>query len=125
MTPELADPLTAQIQSVDWSVEVSQAAVLPMLGRLQRRRARRRRAAVATVVLLVGAGGGARFRDGVEHRQPQMHGAALAGRSAADDLGAVFERLLRMERAILAGEALGDDFGVGVDEDGHVGLSPK
>ena len=60
----------------------------------------------------VGAGLLARFGDGVEHRQAQMRRAALARRSAADDLGAVGDRLLRMERAILAGEALGDDFGV-------------
>src|SRR5690606_26962775 len=67
----------------------------------------------------VGAGGIARFGDGVEHRQAEMGLATLARRGAADDLGAVGECLLGMERAVLAGEALGDELGVFVDQDGH------
>src|SRR5581483_4055932 len=45
--------------------------------------------------------------------------AALTGRRAADHLGAVLDRLLRMERAVLAGEALANDFRILVDEDRH------
>ena len=45
--------------------------------------------------------------------------AAAARRHAADELGAVGEALLGMERALLAGEALADDARVLVDEDGH------
>src|SRR5690348_2576350 len=67
----------------------------------------------------VGAGFVDRIAHGVEHRQADVFGAALAGRDAADQLGAVVQRLLRMEGALLAGEALADDFGVLVDEDGH------
>src|SRR5258708_17400577 len=45
--------------------------------------------------------------------------AAFARRGAADHLGTVVDRGLRMEGAVLAGEALADDLGVLVDEDGH------
>ena len=45
--------------------------------------------------------------------------AAFARRRAADHLGAVVDRGLRMEGAVLAGEALADDLGVLVDQDGH------
>ena len=45
--------------------------------------------------------------------------AAAAGRHAADELRAVRDALLGMERALLAGEALADDARVLVDEDGH------
>ncbi len=48
--------------------------------------------------------------------RPMCSRAALAGRHAADELGAVVERLLGMERALLAGEALRDDFRVLVDD---------
>src|SRR5438132_9298840 len=45
--------------------------------------------------------------------------AAFARRGAADNFGAIGNRLLGMERAVLAGETLADDAGVLVDEDGH------
>src|SRR6185437_1781805 len=67
----------------------------------------------------IGAGVVHRFAHGVENRQADVFAAALAGRDAAHQFGAVIQRLLRMERALLAGEALADDFGVLVDEDGH------
>jgi hypothetical protein len=41
--------------------------------------------------------------------------AALAGRDAADQVGAVGDGLLGVEGALLAGEALADDLGVLVD----------
>ena len=47
-------------------------------------------------------------------------GAALAGRDAADDLGAVRLVAQAVVLALAAGEALHDDLGVCVDEDGHV-----
>ncbi|GAB1395633.1 hypothetical protein MASR1M65_04100 [Saprospiraceae bacterium] len=53
-----------------------------------------------------------------------MGGAALAGRDAADHLGAVGDGLFGVEGALRAGEALADDFGVFVDEDCHLALSP-
>src|SRR6201994_1940149 len=59
------------------------------------------------------------FLDGVEHRQAEMGRAAFARRGAADHLGAVGDRGLRMEGAVLAREALADDLGVLVDQDGH------
>ena len=45
--------------------------------------------------------------------------AALAGRDAGDDLGAVVERELGVARAEAAGDALDEDAGVGSNEDGH------
>ena len=44
--------------------------------------------------------------DSVEYGQIEVLGAAFAGRDAADDVGAVRDRLLGMEGAFLAGEAL-------------------
>ena len=41
-------------------------------------------------------------RDGVEHRPALVGGPAFAGRDAADDVGAVGLRLLRVERAFAA-----------------------
>ena len=38
-----------------------------------------------------------RFGDGVEHRHVVVQRAALAGRDAGDDLGAVSDHLLRVE----------------------------
>src|SRR5690348_4952528 len=67
----------------------------------------------------VGAGFVHGFAHGVEHRQADVFGAALAGRDSADQLGAVIQRLLRMEGALLAGEALADDLGVFVDQYAH------
>src|SRR5208282_6013073 len=67
----------------------------------------------------VATGFATRFGHGVEHRQVEVRGAALSGRSAADHLGAIGGRLLGMECAVLAGKALADHFGVLVDQDGH------
>src|SRR5690606_16505283 len=68
----------------------------------------------------VGAGLPGRLADGVKHRDAAEHGLpALARRDAADDLGAVGERLLGVEEADLAGDALDDEAGVLVDEDAH------
>src|SRR5690606_18896754 len=67
----------------------------------------------------VGAGGFHGFLDGVEHRQAEVGGAALAGGHAADHLGAVGDGLLGVESALATGEALADDFGVFVDQDAH------
>ena len=64
-----------------------------------------------------------RLVHGVEHRQADMLGPALPRSDAADHLGAVSERLLRVERAGLAGHPLGDDLGVAVDEDAHATAS--
>ena len=61
-----------------------------------------------------------RVGDGVEHRPALVRRPALAGRDAADDVGAVRRGLLRVERAFAAGEALDDEAGVLVDEYGHV-----
>ena len=58
-------------------------------------------------------------RDGVEHGALEMLCAALAGRDAADDVGAVGDRLLRVEGAFLAGEALNDQACVFVDQYAH------
>src|SRR5215217_4128014 len=71
----------------------------------------------------VAAGFFLRLSHGIEHRQPEMRGAAFARRSAAHHLGAVGDRLLGMERAVLAGEALADDACVAVDEDSHYAAS--
>src|SRR5262249_19558028 len=60
-----------------------------------------------------------RIGDRVEHRQTEMLLAAAARRDAGDDLGAVVEALLRVERALLAGEPLADHLGVAVDQDAH------
>src|SRR6185312_15986800 len=67
----------------------------------------------------IGAGFIDRVAHGVEHREADVLAAALAGRNAADQLGAVIQRLLRMEGALLAGEALADDLGVFVDQYAH------
>src|SRR5690606_22363912 len=70
----------------------------------------------------VGAGRLTRFRHRIEDGQAEMRLATLAGRGAADDLGAIGERLLGMESTVLAGETLGDDAGLGADENGHQAL---
>ena len=59
------------------------------------------------------------LRHGIEHRQVEVLGAALAGRHAADDVGAVGDGLLRVERAFLAGEALHDQSRVFVYQYAH------
>src|SRR5689334_22332154 len=48
-----------------------------------------------------------------------MRRAAFARRGAADHLGAVGDRSLRVERAVLASKTLADDLGVLADQDGH------
>jgi hypothetical protein len=48
-----------------------------------------------------------------------VHQAALAGRDATDDVGAVLAHLLGVEGARGAGDALDDELGVLSDEDGH------
>ncbi len=53
--------------------------------------------------------------------KPSLHGAALAGRDAADDLRAVFAALHGVEGAGFA-HALTEDAGVFIDEDAHCGL---
>ncbi len=53
-----------------------------------------------------------------------MRGAALAGRHAADDVGAVVDHFLGVEGADAPGEALDEDRGVLVDENGHVSDLP-
>lgn len=50
--------------------------------------------------------------DTVKHGKVKVRLATLAGRHAADHLGAIFQRLLAVEGALLAGEALADDFRV-------------
>ena len=69
-----------------------------------------------------GPGGLDGVGDGVEHRDALDVLAALAGRHAADDLGAVVAVAQAVELALAAGEALDDDLGVGVDEDRHLRL---
>ena len=46
------------------------------------------------------------LRNRIEHRAVEMLCAAFARRDAADHVGAVGDRLLRVERAFFAGEAL-------------------
>src|SRR5690606_7227216 len=67
----------------------------------------------------IGAGVGDRIGHGVEHRQAQVLGAALAGGHAAHDLGAVLDHPFGVEGALGAGEALDDDLGVLVDQNAH------
>src|SRR5690606_37135244 len=86
-------------------------------GRLEDRVGRERRRDVDD--RSIGAGGVDRLAHGVEHRQLDVGGAALAGGHAADDLGAVLHHLGGMEGALLAGEALHDHLRVLVDQNGH------
>ena len=66
---------------------------------------------------------GAGFRHGLMHRvkdrQAEVFGAALAGRHAADHLGAIGDGLFRVEGALRAGEALADHLGVFVNQNCH------
>ncbi len=66
-----------------------------------------------------GAGLRLGFGDGVEHRQFQVGRATLAGRDAADHLGAVGNGLAGVEGALGAGDALADDLGFGINQNGH------
>src|SRR5690606_13071534 len=67
-----------------------------------------------------GAGGFHRVAHGVEYRQVEMLLAAAARSDAADQLGAVGQRLLGVEGALLTGKALADHLGVLVDQNAHV-----
>jgi len=55
------------------------------------------------------------FRNGGEHGQTQMLSAALFGRNAANELGAILQSLLAVEGALFTGEALADDARVAVE----------
>src|SRR5512133_1664846 len=59
------------------------------------------------------------FDDGVVDGKAVDDCAALAGRYAADHLGAVVAGPLGMKEAGGAGDPLGDDFGVLIDQDTH------
>src|SRR5690606_4785595 len=87
------------------------------VGRLQDRVGRVRRRHVDDGRVDAGLDDG--IGDGVEHRQAQVLGAALARRHAAHDLGAVLDHLLGVEGALGTGEALDDDLGVLVDQNAH------
>ena len=87
------------------------------IGRFQNRIGRERRRHVDH--RRIRAGLAHRRRDGIEHRQTQMHLSTLARRHAADQLGTVGNCLLGMEGALLAGEALADHPGVFVDQNAH------
>ncbi len=65
-------------------------------------------------------GGAHRFLHGVENRQAEMRGAALAWSDAANDLGAAGDHLLGVKRPLVAGEALNQDPAVFVDQNAHV-----
>ena len=65
----------------------------------------------------VGAGLLHRVAHRVEHRPALVRRAALAGRHAADDGGAVGRGLLGVKRALAAGEALDDEARLLIDED--------
>ena len=66
----------------------------------------------------VGAGLLHRLRRRCRTRgKPFVHLAALAGRDAGDDLGAVLAHLLGVERPGAAGDALDDELGLLADED--------
>src|SRR5690606_8753986 len=67
----------------------------------------------------IGAGCFNGFGHGVEHRQAQVSGTALAGSNATDHLGAVGDGLFSVEGTLGAGDALADYLGVLVDQDAH------
>ncbi len=73
----------------------------------------------------VGAGLAHRVVRGVEHRQAEVLLAAAAGRDAADQLRAVGDALLGVERALLAGEALADHAALLGEEDAHEASVPS
>ena len=56
---------------------------------------------------------------GVEHRQPEMGLPTAARRDATDQLGAVVEATLAMERALVAREALADNPALLVQQNAH------
>ncbi len=77
-------------------------------------------ASAASITASAANGGGTKITDalapvfftaslhGVEHRPAFVRRAALAGRHAADDGGAVGRGLLRVERPLAAGEPLNE-----------------
>src|SRR5439155_22267164 len=66
------------------------------------------------------AGGFYCFRHGIEYWNLVFKKlAALAGRDAGDDLGAVLEAELRVPRAKAARDTLNEDLGLRGEEDGH------
>ncbi len=67
----------------------------------------------------VSTGGLNGLPNGIEYRQTEVHGAALARRDAADHLRAVGNGLLGVEGTLRAGEALANDLGVLVDQYAH------
>src|SRR5271169_377275 len=67
----------------------------------------------------VAPGFGARLVNRVEHRQIEMPGAAFSRGDAADHLGAVGDRLLRVKRTLRAGEALTQDLRRRIDQNRH------
>ena len=67
----------------------------------------------------VGASGFLGLCNRVEHRAIQVRGAALAWADPTNDVGAIGNGLLAMERALLTGETLGDDLGVFVNQNCH------
>ena len=62
--------------------------------------------------------------DGVEHGEPFVDRAPLAGRDAADDVRAVLAHLLGVERPGRAGDPLDDQLGLFSNENGHGYLLP-
>src|SRR5262249_59243756 len=60
-----------------------------------------------------------RLRDRVPDREALVHGAALAGRHAAHDVGAVLAHLLGMEGPGCAGQALHHEPGFLAHQDAH------
>ena len=75
-----------------------------------------------------GGRGGAGFLHGLRHGVEDRHEvrellARLPRRHAGDDLRAIVEALLRVERALLAGQALADHLRILVDQDAH-GCAP-
>src|SRR5262245_3449083 len=72
----------------------------------------------------VGAGSRDRRLDGVPDRELLERGPPLAGRHAADDLGAVLPAPERVEQALPARDALHEHAGRSVDKDAH-GRAPR
>src|SRR5206468_2406476 len=68
-----------------------------------------------------GPGGRDGFLDGVEDRALEMGRTALPRGHAADDVRAVGDHLVGVERALVAREALDDDGGALIEQDAHTG----
>ena len=87
------------------------------VGRLHQRVGRERRRHEGQAGL--GAGRLDGVLHGVEYRPVEVFHAALAGRHATDQVGAVGDHFLGVEGRLVAGVALDDDAGRFVDEDAH------